>query len=222
MSLIQAWDINGKKVDLTRYGLYGLKLHIPSPSYTVERESFPGRPGSVNTGKDLDSRLLTAEFRVEAHDYIDSILLRDELHQLFSDKFYIGESKHPGKRWFVECVDQWNPERINRKVSRIEISLFAEKGMAESVGTTLTAFEWDADAWQWGMGIPFDDGYKYIHTTNTFNIYNAGNEKIDPRYMALLIEIKGTTSSFVELINRTTGETFRYDGTMTASDTLRL
>ncbi|MEN2765685.1 phage tail family protein [Ornithinibacillus xuwenensis] len=218
-NLIHLWDINGVKINLSKYGLIGRRLIVPSPSYTTTEESVEGRPGSIVLGKQLNPRPLTAIFIVEASDYADVLLLRDELFNLFRDKFYVGEVDQPGKRWLVECEAQWELDRININTSSIEVPLTARKGLSESVETSLTPFEWDANMWQWGMGIPYDD-YSYEHTTNKFKIYNAGTEIVDPRYMELKITIKGSATEYVELINLTTGETYRYNGVLQAGDTL--
>src|SRR5699024_1262774 len=90
--------------------------------------------------------------------------------------------------------------------------------------TTLNPYEWDVDLWQWGQGIPFGDvDYSYSNRSR-FNIYNAGNITVDPRkvYMDLLITIQAVTNNYIEIQNKTTNETYRYDGKLTANDTLRV
>ena len=218
-NLINLWNKNGSRVNLAKYGLIGRRLVIPSPSYTVTEENVEGRPGSIPIGKRLNPRPLTAIFIVEAHDYPDVLLLRDELYQLFSDDFYIGEVDQPGKRWLVECVDQWEPERLNVNTNDIQLPLIARSGMAMSVGTSLTPLEWDVDKWQLGQGLPFGE-YSFEHSSNTFTIYNAGTEIVDPRHKELKIRIKGTAPKYVELKNVTTGDIYRYDGILQPSDEL--
>lgn len=218
--MIRLWKQDGTEIDITQYGLRGLRLIIPSPSYSITKEEIPGRIGAVPLGKDLSPKKLTAEFLVTAVDYQDSLLLRDELYQLFSNPFYIGEEYQRGKRWEVECTEPWNPDRINHINSIISLPLLCEKGVAESVGTTLDPFTFDMEIWQVGQGLTADD-MKYVHTSALFNIYNAGNVTVDPRYLDLLIEYKGASTNLT-IKNETTGDEWAYTGASSASDVIRL
>lgn len=220
MNLIRIWDSNNQEVDLSKYGLIGLKLSIPSPSYEVTRETIAGRNGAITLGKDLSPRTLKADFMVTAIDYEDSLLIRDELYYLFSNPFYIGEAKQSGKRWAVECTTPWNPERLNQVNTIFSLDLFAEKGLAESVGTTLDPFTFDMEYWQVGQGLTSDD-MKYIHTSNLFDIYNAGNVPVNPRDLELIIEYKGASSNLI-IKNETTGDEWTYSGTTTSTDVITL
>lgn len=223
MNRIKIYKLSGEEINLDSYGLFGLSLIVSAPSYSTVKESVDGRAGAIDLGKTLQPRQLTATFKVNANDYNDSLLLRDELFSLFNgeEKFYISEAKQPGKRWLVESTSPWVPERYNARTSIISLDLICDEGLAESVATTLTARTWDIDAWQWGIGIDWNE-YSYTHNTNNFVIYNAGNIRIDPRFMDLIITIKATASNYVELVNQTTGETYRYNGPMIYSDTLKI
>jgi phage-related protein len=212
MNLIRIWDLDKNEIDIADYGLTGLRLSIPSPSYEVSRESIPGRPGAINLGKDLVPRVLTAEFLVQAQDYDTSLLARDDLYKLFSQPFYIGEIKQPNKRWFVECVDPWTPDRISQETLTIEINLFAEKGVAESVETSLE------------LNPPQISGskiQKYKHAASTFEVLNDGDITINPRNHPLIVSYKGASTN-LQIKNLTTGDTWTYTGTTTASDTIKL
>lgn len=222
MSLIRLWSEDGQEIDLSKYGLIGLRLIIPSPEFEIYSEGLPGRPGIIKLGKDLRPRHLTAEFKIDSNDYTDSLLLRDELYSLFSkgNFMYIGEKMQPGKRWHVECAEQWNPERINTNTMRTSIPFIAESGMAESVGTTLDPFTFDMEVWQAGQGLTSDD-MKYVHNSTLFNIYNAGNVKVDPSNMELLIEYKGASSN-LSIKNETTGDEWIYTGTSNSGDIIKL
>lgn len=219
MNLISLFDTAGNKIDVSKYGLTGSGLIIPSPSYREERDNAPGRPGDVLLGRDLEPRQLRAPFRVRAYDYEDALLVRDELYALFSKAMYVGETKQPGKWWKVRMVEGFTPVRVSPSVFKIDVPLHCESGMAESFGTTGDALTWDVDKWQWGMGLSPDE-FDYEKTTNRFIIYNAGTETVNPRFMPLIISLKGVATSLVEIINHTTGETFRYNGVLNASNTL--
>jgi phage-related protein len=218
--MIRIWKDN-TELDLAVYGLKGLRLIIPSPSYNVTRDDIPGRSGMVTLGRDLEARELTAEFLVRAADYSDSLLLRDELYSLFSagNTFYIGEERQPGKRWLVECTEQWTPERVNPRTMTMEIPLICNSGLAESIGTTQDPFTFDADHWQFGQGLTANE-LIYTHTGTMFNIYNAG-VKIDPRYMELAIEYKGASNG-LNIKNETTCDSWAYNDTSNTGDTIKL
>jgi hypothetical protein len=175
----------------------------------------------VTLGRDLEARELTAEFLVRAVDYSDSLLLRDELYSLFSagNTFYIGEERQPGKRWLVECAEQWTPERVNHRTMTMEIPLICNSGLAESIGTTQDPFTFDADHWQFGQGLTADE-LIYTHTGTIFDIYNAG-VRIDPRYMDLVIEYTGASNN-LSIQNETTGNLWTYNSASKIGDTIKL
>lgn len=198
MSNIILWDRKGDEIDLTQYGLYGLKLSIPAPSFSVEREMIEGRPGSILLDKSLDPRVLNAEFKVSSKDYVESLFTRDELYRLFSGQFYIAESQQPWKRWFVDCLESWSPDRINGRTLTITLPLYCEKGLAESINLA-----------------------EYRHTSN-FSLNNIGTETIDMRTQTETeIEFRGKSINPV-IRNKTTGDEWSYTGTTTKSDVILL
>lgn len=217
MNLIRIWDLNNEEIDLTEYGLLGLKLTIPSPSYEVTRETIDGRPGAIPLGRKLSPRELTAEFFVTAEDYDGSLLLRDEIYELFSkgNQFYIGEVKQPDKRWFVECSESWTPERINSYTLQISVPLTAEKGMAESVKNTLDPTLFSAQ-----LTGPGSREIKYKHTETSFEIFNDG-QPINPRYHDLVVTYKGASTNLT-IKNLTTDEEWSFTGTSNSSDSIVL
>lgn len=221
MNRIRLYRLDGTEINMSQYGLLGLSLAIESPSYTVTKESAEGRSGQISLGKTLNPRKLVATFKVDANDYSDSLLLRNELFVLFNNlgKFYISESKQPGKRWLVESVEAWTAERYNARTSVLSLPLVCDEGLSESITTTLNTSQWDADLLQWGMGWTWDD-YKYTHTSQNFIIYNAGNITIDPRFMDLKITIKAVGAQYIQLANLTTNETYRCNTALTTNDTL--
>lgn len=213
MNRIRIWDKSGKELHLSEYGLQGLRLIVPSPSYEVTNESIPGRNGTVNLGKDLSPRVLSAEFLFEAQDYEQSLSLRDKLYNLFSDKFYIGEVKQPDKRWFVES-EPWTPDRINSTTSTFTIPLYAEKGVAESVKNTFNPTMITAQ-------LSGSEAIAYKHSTTTFKIFNGGDVAIDPRYLPLKITYSGASTN-LKIKNVTTNEEWAYTGTSSSGNNIIL
>jgi hypothetical protein len=215
MSFIQMWDENGEDIILSEYGLTGLKLIIPSPSYEPTREAVLGRAGAITLGRDLYPRQLTAEFKMTADNYENSLSVRDKVFSLFGKgkKFYIGETKQPNKRWHVECVEAWNPQRINHNNFTIAVPLLVESGYAESVKNTLDRTLFPAQ-------ISSAKQIKYIHATTTFEIFNDGI-KIDPRYMPFIVKYKGASTN-LKITNLTTGDEWSYTGTSNSGDSIML
>lgn len=60
-----------------------------------------------------------------------------------------------------------------------------------------------------------------VESTTTFKIYNAGDEKIDPRSKPLVIEFRGTSTN-LSIKNLTTLDTWSYTGTTLKTDFLKI
>lgn len=218
MSLVQIWDLNGKKINLEDYGMYGLALIPESPSYTHYTEKIPGSDGEVSLGKDLNPRNLEARFLVQSFDYVDSLVKRDRIYDLLNgyESFYIGETKQPGKRWLVDSVSPWSPDRINRRTLELELDLICLSGRAESIGTTLQSATFE----HLDLPVTYTD-YKDIRAVK-FRVYNAG-KAIDPRsiHNFLKITYKGESKN-LRIKNNTTGDLWAYNGSSNANDTIVL
>ena len=215
--------LDGIQYNIEEYGMRVIDFQIDAPSPRYVTETAEGRDGDIDLGGTYGPRNIRAKFKVKAVDTHDSQLLRNDIFQLFfSHKtFYLISKYEPGKRWKVKTAASFTPSRINHVMSEIEVNFVCNDTYAESIPTTLSLKEWDVDLWQWGMGIEWED-YNYIHNVNSFVIYNASNVVIDPRFMDLVITIKATASEYIELVNQTAGETYRYNGALTTSDTLKI
>ena len=212
---IRIWDINDNEINLSNYGLTGLDLTPESPSYTVQTETIEGMDGAIALGKQLNPRNLTARFLVKSFDYTDSLIKRDEIYNLFNgtEPFYIAETKLPYKRWLVESVEPWTPERYNPTTMEITLNLICWKGRPESIGTSIQAktFEHLQE-----LPVTYTD-YQDIYATK-FKIYNPG-QLIDPRNPNhyLKITYKGNSEN-LRIENKTTGDVWQYLGTSNLND----
>ena len=199
ISRLSLYDANGNKINMESIGLFGLKLHVPAPSYTVIKETLDnGR--TIILDKQLNPRQLVAEFMTKANDYKDSLKLRDELFELLGhgSEMFVGEVDVPGKRWRVE-LEEWEPERINRRVSKVDIPLFCASGVSESVNLIKKKF-----------------------TVPSFIFKNEGNRVIDPRKQSETeITFKGASSNLT-ITNLTTGDVWKYNGSTTTSEIIKL
>lgn len=220
ISRLNLYDANGNKINMESIGLFGLKLRIPGPSYTTIKETLDD--GSIIIlDKQLNPRQLVAEFMSKGIDYKDSLLLRDDLFRLLGngEEMYVGESNLSGKRWRVHFED-WEPERVSRRVFKVDIPLFCSIGLSESVGTSLDELTFDIEKWQTGQGLETEEP-KYVHQTSSFKIFNAGDVPVDPRKRDLKIIFKGASTN-LKITNNTTGEVWQFTGPSTVNDTIIL
>lgn len=194
------FNSSGEEINLSSFGLFGLKLIIPSPSYRMKSEFLDGRSGELIIEKILNSRSLTAEFFVKASDYLSSLDVRDQLFEVIGGgkTLYVVDLYQPLKRWKVH-VDEWTPERINTMVSKFEIPLLVESGMAESVSVI-----------------------EKNYSVESFRFNNEGNVFIDPRtHLETEIKFTGTSTNLV-IRNLTTGDEWSWSGATVVDDTILL
>jgi len=212
------WDKDGKEIELKEYGMIGLALIPEAPSYTTYREKIPGSDGEISLGKDLNPRNLEARFYVKSIDYTDSLVKIDQIYDLLNgdEPFYIGETKQPHKRWFVESTEPWTPERYNRRNLELTLNLVALKGRAESTGTSTMASTFE----HLDLPVTYTD-YTDIYATK-FKVYNPG-KRIDPRSINdfLKITYKGNSDN-LRIENKTTGDRWAYNGTSNLGDEIVL
>lgn len=214
MTYVQRLD--GDIINLTDAGLRTRDFIISSPLYTHENEKLEGSNGVVDLESTIDPREITGVFRFISKDWIDFGLIRDEVFRLLesSESFYIIEARNKGKRWLVKVDGSFQiPQR--GMFGDFEVPFVGIKGLAESTGTTLDPRTFDAELWQVGQGLKAED-LEYTHDTNEFQIYNAGDETVDPRNMELVIKYHGSGDN-LKIINNTTGDVWQYNKTFTDS-----
>lgn len=147
----------------------------------------------------------------------------DEISDLFSteSEMTIIESRQPGKKWDVKVDGDYEIEWIGGRNGRFDVNFIASLPFAQSIGTTLDKFTFDADKWQVGMGLPSDTEIMYAFNTNQFRVFNAGNVAIDPQNMPFDIRFKGASNNLT-IKNTRTGQTFKYSGSSTSNDVILL
>lgn len=215
-------QLDGIRHDVEDYGIKRLFHIIPSAEIKSEKSSVSGF-GEVITDTTIDQRTIPVEFGFKVVNIFDYYLLRDELNALFlrDEEFFIIFKREPYKRWKVKLHEQFTipPNAMGGKFT---VSFRTVQKYAESIATTSSKKEWDEDVWWWNGAITWDDPLAYSFNTNNFNIVNLGNAKIDPRMMDVEIVITATAASYIQINNRTTGDEYRYNGALTANDTLVL
>ncbi|EJQ77816.1 phage tail family protein [Bacillus toyonensis] len=213
--------INGQPIDISNYNLRLVEFDPDSPEYKTRYEEVEGADGAIDLGATIGTRKLKAVCKVSARDMYDIALLRNEIFQLFQSKeaFYLIDKREMGKRWLVR-VDPYTISTLRYARSEVTLQFTAAFPFAESIGTTLTPLDIDLGLWQIGQGLTFEEP-KYVHSTSTFRIYNAGNVSLNPRRMPLLITFKGASTN-LKIKNKTTGDEWSYTGNTSVNDTIRL
>lgn len=214
MTLVQR--LNGKLLDLDKAGLRTKDFIVSSPSYAHENEKIEGGHGVEDLESTIEPREITGVFRFLAKDWMDFGLMRDDIFRLFKsdESFYITEARNKGKRWLVKVDSSF---QIPQKgmFGDFEVPFLGIKGLSESTGTTLDPRTFDSELWQVGQGLKAED-LKYTHDTNEFQIYNAGDETVDPRQMDLVIKYHGSGSN-LRITNHTTGDVWQFNESFTDS-----
>lgn len=214
-TIIQRLD--GTTYDLEELGITTRDFVISSPSPRHFTETVDTRHGVVDMGTVYDARTINASFYAKADDMDDYALMRDEIFRLFrtQEPFYVIESRSPEKRWRVKVANSFGLDQ-QRIYGFFDVEFVAYSGFAESVETTLSSSLFAAQLTGLGTRI-----IQYRHSTAGFEIFNDGDMAVDPRYFPLVIEYKGASTN-LEIKNNTTGDMWKYTGTSSSSDTLKL
>lgn len=214
---------DGKVIDLHEdKNLWVSSFRILSPSPDHVTEKIDGRHGSLLLETTLQERKIKASFTIEAVDAIDFDLFRDELFKIFNPlkKFYIIRDLQPRKRMEVSVSSEFDIDYLTLEDGEFSVDFVINSVFLESIGTTLDPLVTTYDRWQVGQGLIGEDT-KYIHSTNSFRIYNSGDVPVDPCVVPLNIKFKGTSNS-LSIINETTGDVWKYNGITNVSDTIEL
>lgn len=214
--------LDGSIVDLDDRNLWveSFRIFSPSPEHTTE--TIDGKHGAIHLGTRLNPRKIVSVIQIEAVDYTDFDLFRDEIFKIFNPlkEFYIVRDLQPGKRMKVAVSSEFDIDYTTLEDGEFTIEFVIHSVFIESVGTTLDPFTFDSEKWQIGQGLLADD-LNYIHNTTSFRIFNAGDIDINPRNMPLKITYKGVSNGLV-IKNLTTNEAWSYTGASNASDSLVL
>ncbi|MGD6889338.1 phage tail family protein [Bacillus mobilis] len=213
---------NGDIIDLHEKNLWVESFRISSPPPDHSTESVEGQHGEIYLGTVLKGRKINASISIEAMDFIDFDLLRDEIFRIFTplEEFYIIRDLQPGKRMRVVVDGGFDIDYTTLEDGKFEISFMIYSVLLESIGTTLDMFTFDSELWQIGQGLISED-VQYVHKTASFRLYNAGDVEIDPRKLPLVIRIRGATNN-LKITNRTTGDVFRLNISTLSRDTVEL
>lgn len=219
-TIIQRLD--GTVYDLASLGIATRDFVVSSPSPRHFTETVDARHGLIDMGTVYEERTIQGSYFAKAADADDYALMRDEIFRLFrtQEPFYVIESRNPGKRWQVKVSNSFGLDQ-QRVLGFFDVEFTAHSGFAESIGTTLDAFTFDAELWQVSQGLIADSDLVYEFNTSSFRVFNAGDISVDPRHLPLSLAYIGPSNNLT-ILNNTTGESWSFTGTSNAGDTIKL
>jgi hypothetical protein len=205
---------NGQFIDHRESGVECLSFERDSVAPLNLYEQLEGKHGMIPLGTTFGGRSLRASFFVKNVDHDSYQLQKNDIFRLFAveSEMLIIDSREPTKQWRLKVANTFGIENLNFRAGRFTVEFLSSTPFAESVDSTTS------------MNIAQISGnktQKYKHTTSTFEILNDGDETINPRHYPLIVSFKGASTN-LQIKNLTTGETWAYTGTTTASDTINL
>lgn len=207
----------GEKLSYDTTSIVALHSNISTPSYSYIRESTD--TGKVITlDRHLNSRSINVQFLLKADDFNDTYLLRDELYRLLAteEELYLHEDAVPYKRWRVELEGDSMGDK-GYSWAHYNVQFIAPLGLAESLASTLSPKLFSEDKWQFGMGLNFES-LDYVSNKTSFKVDNIGDVAVDPRKMDdFTITFIGASSN-LRIVNKTTGDEWKYNGSTTSAD----
>lgn len=185
------------------------KIERQAPIYEVKYEDFEGSNGSRESNASFRPFELVLTFDIFYKDEYEKELITTELHQVIfpGHQYFVTHELSPGKRFKVNPANFEFTEEEN-DYSTIEVTYEVPSACSESLSTTLSEFNL-SNEWQFSQNIEAAD-YDYEFKISRFQIYNAGDFKIDPREHDLRITLQGESLGNATIFNRTTDETFIY------------
>jgi len=200
-SELNFYDSNFNKIELDELEVYGYNFSVPSPSYAIESVRLDSGE-TIVVNKLLNTRELEAEFLTNSADFKDSLEQKTLLFKLLGNgqSFYVEEIQRPNIVWKCELGD-WLPEHITPSVTRFAIPFTCTSGVSQTINLVKQ---------------------KFIESSFIFK--NEGDLAIDPReakYAETEITFNGPSTN-LHITNKTTGETWSFNGSTTAEDEISL
>lgn len=202
--------LDGTQIDTAGYNLTRLFHYVPSLEVEHETATIEGA-GTIITGTRLTNRTITVEFMYKSQTLENYYVIRDKINALFcrDDSYYIIFKREPHKRYKIRLASQFEvPPK--KWAGQFTIEFITADRYAESVKTTSNITNWN------------EAPVQYTFNTSTFNVKNFGSVKVDPRESFFEITLKGTFENGVTITNTTTGDIYKYNAKLIASDELKL
>lgn len=217
-----------KKIDYPD-GVMPLDFLVSSIEKERVEETVDGLPGTVDYGFSYKGREIKLNF-VNTHYYnsYDYRLLRNELYALFDSYpyMYISDNYLPTRVIKINVDNSFQPERVGTWYSTLEVDakisglpFFETKYTTQEVESN----GFDAIIEEFGLADGLNIDYpNYAFKTNIFDVWNGGNQFINPRHMYFMIAVKNLkTNGNFTIENTTTGEQFIYNEKVENRDLIR-
>ena len=197
-------------------GFIPLDIFVSSIGKERHTDKVEGMSGEVNYGTSYTGRDVELTMWFKSKDTIDYRLLRDELYAYFDsyDYFYVIETNKPTRALKIVIDENIQDKRINTYYGEITInaktidnpfwvSLYTTKELNDTGYSALVEKYGLVDS----INVDYPD---YTFTESSFKVWNGGNVKVDAGSFNLRIVVR-TVRGELEIKNKTTNESFKYD-----------
>lgn len=198
-----------------------------SPVLTNNYTDGVGTDGSQFNFATFNKSTVNAKFWLRFSDYYDLKLSKHDIYSFFSNKqlMRIRTDANPAKVMFVRARNfEIAPTESRALDASFTIPFDNPSGYLYSLVNSDVLKEYGQEAWQYGQNLPNgkDLQYQFIDQSE-FQVYNASDITVDPYFQRhqLKIIIKHSGGGF-GITNETTGDAYRFNGSMRSSDTLMI
>ncbi|MFY0758726.1 phage tail domain-containing protein [Metabacillus dongyingensis] len=204
----------------------GIIVNSFIPEYPEFTTAYQERPkhGLLDYGSRYDQRNIKTRMTIVGTNQNETEVSRQYLFSVLNtlESFEIYADKSPGKVYSnCKLASPIKYTEESGATFTLDLDFIDSNPFVLSIYDTLTPMS-DTDKWPVGMGIDLSLNPTYIHSVNTFSIYNFGHEEINPRIDDLLIEYKGAASNPLVIENISTGDKFQYNGTVGSTTSIKL
>lgn len=219
--LIKSTDGDIELTDIP--GLHFLEWTIPSVSTSANELEMEGVDGVLPGENTFDPFELELKFYFDGADAKDLNLFAQRMKGLVNQRkpYYVVHSDMPRFKYACNTA-QIEYDKITVGDMTFSITFRCYKGYAESLYSTKD-YSTQNDKFQFENGLLARDDIKYIFTDYEFDVYNGGNDIIDPHnYHKLKISINIDAPKGFKLTNHNNETVFEYKTSIKANKTLIL
>ena len=211
-------------IDLSEIpGLHFLEWTIPSVSTSANELEMSGVDGVLVGENTFDPFDLELKFYFDGTDAKDLNLFSQRLKGIVNQRkpYYVVHSDMPCFKYACNTV-QLEYEKITVADMTFSLTFRCYKGYAESLYSTKN-YNKKSGYFQFENGLLATDSISYSHNVSEFNIYNGGNDRIDPHmHHKLKISINADAPNGFKLTNSTNETVFEYKKAIKKNKTLVL